>query len=113
MVSSAAPVVLAAPYSLLADRPVLLRSSCPYFTGLDTIWQVPSGPGQLRKLNMMPHADCCVTVCCIDSTSLNAQFTWPPPLCRVVPDLVEYEKMRWVAIKLMVRSNSDRILKLR
>jgi hypothetical protein len=43
----AAPVVLAASYSLLAARPVLLRSSCPYFTGFDTVWQVPSGPGQL------------------------------------------------------------------
>src|SRR5260370_15368352 len=45
----AAPGVLAAPYSLLADRQVLLRLSCPYFTGFDTVWQVPSPPGQLQK----------------------------------------------------------------
>src|SRR5215467_1312779 len=39
----AAPVGLVGPSSLLAQRAVLLRSSCPYFTCLAPVWQVPCG----------------------------------------------------------------------
>ncbi len=36
------------PDSLVAERPVLLLSSCPYSTRFDSLWQVPCGPGQFQ-----------------------------------------------------------------